>query len=654
MLAQSTAMHAMTSTYVQQALLQLVDVNFYSRLCKTFFDSPAKAVAHYLKTGNTCGHSLCPLFDHEFYSSQLQDENSQPLLVHYLLEGEKTGLRPNPLFDPLTYIHINVDVNSEKISPLVHYRCYGAAERRIPSLVFHPEFVQQNAGPGLPTTPHTLMANILVDDRFRRVSFHPLIDAEHLARRIPVATQGVRNAGVAWLLDPSLHHISPSRWFDSKFYIAQLYANEKMRNPVEHFIAWGILRGLDPSPSFSTIIYCAHHPQWGEHHRDPLSHYIMHGCNAQLSPINIERNSVWNQPFKSTRSLWKSTRVLIVADIGLVQCYHYRVEQKKMFFDIIGVEAIICSEEDSEFFSNQVQLASLVIFYRVTASPRNLYYILECRRLGLPTLFEIDDLIFERALYAEHADFSSVPKKLKEKLIEDSDSYLHLLRLTNGGIASTVAIAEKMTNHMLGPVHIIENGLTSLPPRRVPQATNDGMLYVGYGSGTTTHDLDFRVVARALAQVMESQPNVRLVLFGHLQLPSELEKHSHAVVQVAFTGREEYCKLASNLNVALAPLEVNPFTSAKSNIKYLEAAANCVPIITSDTEPFRAAIKDGDNGFIARNEKEWIDKLSKLLSDPGFRVAMGQNAYDHVSRRYTGSYIAQQQIVPMLRQLGVF
>ncbi len=64
-----------------------------------------------------------------------------------------------------------------------------------------------------------------------------------------------------------------------------------------------------------------------------------------------------------------------------------------------------------------------------------------------------------------------------------------------------------------------------------------------------------------------------------------------------------------NLNIAIAPLQNNPFNLAKANIKYIEAGALGVPCICQDLEPYKCASHRFNTG------DELIDQIKKVTSD---------------------------------------
>jgi glycosyltransferase involved in cell wall biosynthesis len=100
-------------------------------------------------------------------------------------------------------------------------------------------------------------------------------------------------------------------------------------------------------------------------------------------------------------------------------------------------------------------------------------------------------------------------------------------------------------------------------------------------------------------------------------------------------GLEELPWELARFDINLAPLEVdNPYCEAKSELKFFEAALVIVPTIASPTHPFKSAIRDGQNGFLASTQGEWLDRMMTLHDDLQLREKLGQAAWHDVQGPY--------------------
>ncbi len=46
-------------------------------------------------------------------------------------------------------------------------------------------------------------------------------------------------------------------------------------------------------------------------------------------------------------------------------------------------------------------------------------------------------------------------------------------------------------------------------------------------------------------------------------------------------------------------------------------------------------IKDGENGFLAGSDQQWIDRIEKLINDPALRRRIGEEGRRTVEEKYS-------------------
>jgi hypothetical protein len=85
-------------------------------------------------------------------------------------------------------------------------------------------------------------------------------------------------------------------------------------------------------------------------------------------------------------------------------------------------------------------------------------------------------------------------------------------------------------------------------------------------------------------------------------------------------------------HIGLAPLPDNKFTQSRFCFKILQYAAAGLPVIASPVGANTEYVREGSNGFLAGDCSEWIDKISRLLSDSQLRKQMGQAGRADVQR----------------------
>jgi glycosyltransferase involved in cell wall biosynthesis len=99
---------------------------------------------------------------------------------------------------------------------------------------------------------------------------------------------------------------------------------------------------------------------------------------------------------------------------------------------------------------------------------------------------------------------------------------------------------------------------------------------------------------------------------------------------------EEVAKIYSEAAVFCMPTTLEPF-----GIVFLEAMANCLPIVTNDIGATGDFVIDGHNGYRLHNDsQEYANVLIKLLQDPDKCKTLGYNSCQIVKNNYTWDKVA--------------
>lgn len=349
----------------------------------------------------------------------------------------------------------------------------------------------------------------------------------------------------------------------------------------------------------------------------------------------------------------------LIAEVSIPQCLHYRVTERAAQLRLLGWEVHSCAWNNYEKSLQILQLASCVLFYRVPMMAHVPALYAEARRLGLPVLFDIDDLIFEREQYAAHLALSCLSKSQTDGLLELADRYREAMEAADVLLSSTKTLdacagraVGKKADGDVPHGHVVHNSIAdemvALSRNLPPKVRHEEEIRLFYGSGSDTHDADFALVAAALREAMEQDRRLHLHVHGYLDLPPAFESCTERVHHIAFLDKNTYYRTIAEYDIALMPLTPEVFNDAKSNIKYQEASLFGIPSIASPAAEFLEAITDGVDGFIARTPEQWRDSILRLASDPALRAAMGEKARLNVLARYANPAIAEHELCPAL------
>ncbi|HZZ83574.1 MAG TPA: methyltransferase domain-containing protein [Anaeromyxobacteraceae bacterium] len=295
----------------------------------------------------------------------------------------------------------------------------------------------------------------------------------------------------------------------------------------------------------------------------------------------------------------------------------------------LGVSANV-AHLHSPTLDQRIPSYSLVVLFRLPWSERVAALVHLAHESGAKVAFEVDDLVFDPSVEPLLPFLNRMGSATREEYQRTFRALGKTLQAADFCIGATEMIARHA--RALGKPALVHPNLLSrhyVDLSRVIHPMRSALQRrpaVGYMSGSNTHDGDLESIASALREVMQRRPELSLVLCGHLAPPASLRRLSSRVICVPYQDYRVYPWLMARCRALLAPLEaVNDFTNAKSALKVFEAGAFGIPAIASGTAPYRQAIEEGVSGFVARDERDWVEALLEV-SDAARSAAMGDAA----------------------------
>ncbi len=202
-------------------------------------------------------------------------------------------------------------------------------------------------------------------------------------------------------------------------------------------------------------------------------------------------------------------------------------------------------------------------------------------------------------------------------------------------IVSTPALAERVADLRSGvlvvPSALDERLFGSAPD---PFLSHSSTVTIGY-MGTLTHEADLRMVLAPLRALLARHAGrVRLELVGGVAGRRTASLFDGLPFRMREPGNEDpyprfvpWMRQHLRWDVAIAPLEDNPFTRCKSDLKYLDYAALGIPAVFSDVRPYRDTVRHRETGLLAANEpKAWADALEEIVRDGALRARLAEAA----------------------------
>ncbi|MFH1458891.1 MAG: glycosyltransferase family 4 protein [Candidatus Omnitrophota bacterium] len=91
----------------------------------------------------------------------------------------------------------------------------------------------------------------------------------------------------------------------------------------------------------------------------------------------------------------------------------------------------------------------------------------------------------------------------------------------------------------------------------------------------------------------------------------------------------------SLLDIGIAPLYDDAWAKGKCGLKALQYMACGIVCVCSNAGIYKQMIRDADNGFLARNTDEWVDRISRLIENSDLRKALIESALRDVQAKYS-------------------
>lgn len=163
-----------------------------------------------------------------------------------------------------------------------------------------------------------------------------------------------------------------------------------------------------------------------------------------------------------------------------------------------------------------------------------------------------------------------------------------------------------------------------------------GRVRVGWMGWLQWHPDDMTVLRGVIGPWLDRNPHVDFVSIGEPEPGDEPAGYVsvHDVLDVPADRRltvhgrrfPELPRIVPNIDIGLVPLAGSFFNECKSHLKGLEYSAAGIVPVASPTEPYRAFIRDGETGFLARRPKDWLRVLDELVNDDDLRRRVGREA----------------------------
>ena len=317
------------------------------------------------------------------------------------------------------------------------------------------------------------------------------------------------------------------------------------------------------------------------------------------------------------------------------QCTRYRVLNKAEQLEKLGYDVKVVNLSKLQLLD--CKGASHIIIYRAPDLPILSQVCQLANKTGVPIFYDIDDLVFDTKYTDQLAYTQNLSTVDKNNYDESVRGYGRMLEKCDAVITSTNQLAKELKNYKKAVIinrNVLSKELVEIS-RKTPHKDSDNhKVKMAYFSGSITHNENFEMIKPAIISLLKKYPYLELHLAGHLDIPEDIAYFGEQIVTHPYVDWKELPRLISAIDINLAPLVHSTFNEAKSEIKWLEAAAVKVPTVASRIGSFEDMIDDGVDGILA-SDTEWEEKLEVLIINKAYRSQIAENAFQTIMARAT-------------------
>lgn len=272
--------------------------------------------------------------------------------------------------------------------------------------------------------------------------------------------------------------------------------------------------------------------------------------------------------------------------------------------------------------------------------------------------YDTDDLLTE--LYEEHHLIDVYKNQGLSELTKHIYAHSHLVTVTQ------LKFAKRIQEFCSNILAVVKNSIDYNLPCWNHQKSVSNYVRVGWAGGIH-HNPDVKIFSSVphLVNQKIGRENIYWDFYG---MPPPVAKNDKskdewqnkvwinykAELLKGFKGQKnwnthvalpphEYGVFYSNMDIAVAPLKMNPFNDSKSDIKVAEAGRYKMPVIASNVGCYSDTIVNGKTGYLIDPDApktEWVRIISKVAKDHKLRREMGENLHSITEEHFNINKVA--------------
>ena len=373
--------------------------------------------------------------------------------------------------------------------------------------------------------------------------------------------------------------------------------------------------------------------------------------SAEIQPV--VPYAPWDIPFDQRMALLTrgSPRAAYFYSIPDTSTFRYRAYNVAQSLAAIpggsGPSASWFTEADLDRIGRVLDMCDVLVLCRNSLyNDRIARLAAQARARNRLVLFDVDDLVFDPAY--THLLMDTLDQDLTNSTVWDYwFGYVGRVGATyalcDGALVTNAYLADRAKAWSNKPTRVIPNFLNREQQElsdRVWDAkqhnnwARDGRTHLAYFSGSPSHDRDFGLVSTAIARLMDEDSSLWLRVVGFLEPSPQLARHSGRIEALPLQDFLNLQREIGSVEVNLVPLQDNPFTNCKSELKWFEAAVVGALTIASPVHAYRGVVEHARTGWLSEAHA-WDGMLRDVLRDVDcHRSDIAPRAREEARERY--------------------
>ena len=276
--------------------------------------------------------------------------------------------------------------------------------------------------------------------------------------------------------------------------------------------------------------------------------------------------------------------------------------------------------------------------------PYTAHVVGKAKEFGKFVHFDTDDLLTD--LYPEHRLYNTY----KENQLGELTKYIY----ANSDLVTVTQrkFAQRIAPYCRKVLAIVKNTIDyNLPTWNRPKVLHEKRAHIGWAGGIHHRPdvLEFASVPHLVNQKV-GREKVFWDFYGLPKIDPNNQKDQWQVeawqeykkaLLRGFKGQpnwqihnarppDDYGIFYSNMDIAIAPLQMNQFNDSKSEIKIAECGRYKVPLVASNVGCYDEVIINGETGYLIDPDASkivWVRTLSNLIKNPKKIREMGENLH---------------------------